>query len=333
MDFTARTRRLGTRSRIAIAVSAAAVAATVWGVAALVEPNGTAQQNLSRGHDTAGAGSTGGGKGGGPDGAPSAGSPDGGGRNDGKGDGKGDGTGGGKADGKGGGNGGGNGDGTGDGKGGAPGGSGPQVPESIAHASEGGGNTVNITIDDGPDPNWTPKVLDVLKKHDVKATFCMVGPRAKAHPDLVKKVVAAGHRLCDHSMDHDTSMDKKPVEYQEKQILDAKRLIEEAAGGGAKVEYYRAPGGAFTPDSRRIAAANGMRPLGWNVDTKDFQKPGTAAIVNAVKQHMGNGPTILFHDGGGDRRQTVEALDRVLAWLAEQGRPTGFPVRTAPDAP
>ncbi|MGR4881848.1 polysaccharide deacetylase family protein [Streptomyces sp. LARHCF249] len=208
-----------------------------------------------------------------------------------------------------------------------------RIPEGIAHASESGGNAVNMTIDDGPDPRWTPKVLDVLKKYDVKATFCMIGPQAKAHPDLVKNVVAAGHRLCDHTMDHDTSMDKKPVAYQEQQILDAKRLIEEAAGGGAKVEYYRAPGGAFTPDSRRIAAAHGMRPLGWNVDTKDFGKPGTAAIVDAVKREIGNGPTVLFHDGGGNRAQTVDALDQVLAWLKEQGRPTGFPVRTAPDTP
>ncbi|MFD4247980.1 polysaccharide deacetylase family protein [Streptomyces sp. NPDC058525] len=205
------------------------------------------------------------------------------------------------------------------------------IPEGIAHASEGGGNAVNITIDDGPDPRWTPEVLDVLKKYDAKATFCMIGPQAKAHPDLVKKVVAAGHRLCDHTMDHNTGMDKKPVAYQEQQILDAKRLIEEAAGAGAKVDYYRAPGGAFTPDSRRIAAAHGMRPLGWNVDTKDFGKPGAAAIVDTVKREIGNGPTVLFHDGGGNRAQTVEALDQVLSWLKEQGRPTGFPVHTAPE--
>ncbi|MEU9256747.1 polysaccharide deacetylase family protein [Streptomyces sp. NPDC048270] len=205
------------------------------------------------------------------------------------------------------------------------------IPEGIAHASEGGAKAVNITIDDGPDPRWTPAVLDVLEKYDAKATFCMIGPQAKAHPDLIKKVVAAGHRLCDHTMDHDTGMDKKPVAYQEQQILDAKRLIEEAAGAGAKVDYYRAPGGAFTPDSRRIAAAHGMRPLGWNVDTKDFGRPGTAAIVDAVKRELGNGPTVLFHDGGGNRGQTVDALDQVLAWLGGQGRPTGFPVRTAPE--
>ncbi|MEV7025400.1 polysaccharide deacetylase family protein [Kitasatospora sp. NPDC093558] len=204
------------------------------------------------------------------------------------------------------------------------------IPDGIAHASEAGGNAVNITIDDGPDPTWTPKVLDVLKRHGVKATFCMIGPQAKAHPDLVKQVVAAGHRLCDHTVSHDTTMDKKPVAYQEKEILDAKKMIDEAAGGSAQVLYYRAPGGSFTPDSRRIAAANGMRPLGWNIDSKDFNKPGTAAIVGTVKKEIGNGPTILFHDGGGDRQQTVEALDQVLTWLKAQGRPTGFPVQSTP---
>ncbi|MGW0751727.1 polysaccharide deacetylase family protein [Streptomyces sp. NPDC002587] len=273
MGFLARVNEKGIRARAAVAASAVAVAATIWGVTTLVESgHETPGSNVSRQ----------------PDGGDAAGGlqrqPE-------------------------------------------------RIPEGIAHASESAGNAVNITIDDGPDPRWTPKVLDVLKKHDAKATFCMVGPQAKAHPALVKKVVAAGHRLCDHTMDHDTAMDKKPVAYQEQQILDAKRLIEEAAGGGAKVDYYRAPGGAFTPDSRRLAAANGMRPLGWNVDTKDFGKPGTAAIVDTVKREIGNGPTVLFHDGGGNRTQTVEALDQVLAWLGEQGRPTGFPVRTAPETP
>lgn len=270
-----RTQKHSLRARIAVAASAAAVAATVWGVTTLL-PAGADHPA----HDGASGSSA----------APADGKP---------------------------------------GAGATPAPS-TAVPESIAHASEAGGDAVDITIDDGPDPRWTPKVLDVLAKYDVKAVFCMIGPQAQAHPDLVKQVVAAGHRLCDHTMDHDTTMAKKPVSYQQAQILDAKKLIEEAAGGTAEVEYYRAPGGAFTPDSRRIAAAAGMRPLGWNVDTKDFGKPGTAAIVANVKREIGNGPTVLFHDGGGDRSQTVAALDQVLAWLKDEGRPTGFPVRTAP---
>jgi peptidoglycan/xylan/chitin deacetylase (PgdA/CDA1 family) len=208
----------------------------------------------------------------------------------------------------------------------SPGGDTEPVAVSIAHASEKGARGVNITVDDGPDPVWTPQVLDVLREYGVKATFCMVGAQAQAHPDLVKKVVAQGHRLCDHSVSHDTTMDKKSPAYQSQQILDAERMITKASGGVRPV-YYRAPGGAFTPYSRKLAASRGMRPLGWNVDTKDFERPGTDAIVATVQRELPNGPTLLFHDAGGDRSQTVEALRRILPWLKEQGYSCGFPVR------
>ncbi|WP_030382036.1 MULTISPECIES: polysaccharide deacetylase family protein [unclassified Streptomyces] len=201
-----------------------------------------------------------------------------------------------------------------------------KVSVEIAHASDKGDRGVNITIDDGPDPTWTPQVLKVLKENGVKATFCMVGTQAQAHPDLVKAVLADGHRLCDHTVSHDTTMDKKSEAYQSQQILDAEKMITKASGG-VRPQYYRAPGGAFTPYSRNLAASRGMRPLGWNVDTKDFEHPGTAAIVATVKQEISNGPTVLFHDAGGDRSETVEALREVLPWLKQQGCSFGFPVR------
>ncbi|MFE7954510.1 polysaccharide deacetylase family protein [Streptomyces sp. NPDC057413] len=200
------------------------------------------------------------------------------------------------------------------------------VAVTIAHASDKGPRGVNITIDDGPDPRWTPEVLAVLEEYGVKATFCMVGTQAQAYPDLVKKVVAAGHRLCDHTVSHDTTLDTKSQTYQSQQILDAARMITEASGG-VKPMYYRAPGGAFTPYSRTLAASRGMRPLGWNVDSKDFERPGTNAIVATVERELPNGPTLLFHDAGGDRSQTVAALRRILPHLKEQGYSFGFPVR------
>lgn len=200
------------------------------------------------------------------------------------------------------------------------------VDSSIVHASDRPGRSLNITIDDGPDPVWTPKVLDVLKKYNVKAVFCMIGPQAEAHPDLVKKVVAAGHKLCDHTISHNTGMDHQPESYQSQQILDAQKMIEDAAGG-AQVEYYRAPGGAFTPYSRQLAAKQGMRPLGWNVDSKDFEGGTVERIKATVRGELPKGPTILFHDGGGDRSRTVDALDGLLPWFQQQGYGFGFPKR------
>ncbi|MCF3174007.1 polysaccharide deacetylase family protein [Streptomyces sioyaensis] len=202
------------------------------------------------------------------------------------------------------------------------------VDSSIAHASDRPGRSLNITIDDGPDPVWTPKVLDVLKRYNVKAVFCMIGPQAEAHPDLVKKVVAAGHKLCDHTVSHNTAMDKQPESYQSQQILDAQKMIEKAAGG-AQVEYYRAPGGAFTPYSRKLAADHGMRPLGWNIDSKDFEGGTVERIESTVRGELPNrtGPTVLFHDGGGNRSRTVDSLNRLLPWMQSQGYGFGFPKR------
>ncbi len=135
----------------------------------------------------------------------------------------------------------------------------------------------------------------------------------------MKAITSAGHRLCNHAVSHDTAMNKKDVAYQEKEIMDAKRMIDDASGY-ARIWYYRAPGGAFTPESREVAARNGMANLGWNVDPGDFNRPGADAIVSTVQDQLkSKGPTILLHDGGGDRSQSVEALQKLLPWLKEQG--------------
>jgi len=202
----------------------------------------------------------------------------------------------------------------------------PVVNMDIAHASDKGPRGVNITIDDGPDPVWTPRVLKVLKDNGVKAVFCVIGSQAAEHPDVVRQIVAAGHRLCDHSVHHDTTMDHKSRSFQRSEIVGAAQMIERASGG-VKPLYYRAPGGAFTPYSRQLAASMGMRPLGWNVDTDDYARPGTQVILNTVERELPGGPTILFHDGGGDRSQTVAALAALLPRLKSEGRTFGFPAR------
>lgn len=203
------------------------------------------------------------------------------------------------------------------------------VPQDISRLAQGAGRNIAITIDDGPDPTWTPQVLRVLRENHVKATFCLIGTRAQKYPELVRDIAADGHQLCDHSVDHDVTMDHKPVDYQRQQILDAKAMIE-AAVPGVAVNYYRAPGGAFTPASRAIAAAHGMRPLGWSVDPQDWSRPGLPAIVSAVEDKLPALPTVLFHDGGGDRSQTVAALEQYLPWLRSQAYTFSFPARIAP---
>ncbi|MGW4891741.1 polysaccharide deacetylase family protein [Kitasatospora sp. NPDC004240] len=198
------------------------------------------------------------------------------------------------------------------------------VPTALVTGTASGGRTVALTFDDGPG-NATAAVLDLLAKYGAKATFCLVGQNAAAHPDLVKRILAAGHRLCDHSVSHPQPFAKLPHDKAEYQVAAAKDMIVKAGGPGTRVAWFRAPGGGFTADNQRIAAAHGMRSLSWSVDPRDWSRPGTAAIVAAVQRDLRPGGVVLLHDGGGDRTQTVEALRQLLPWLATQGYRCDFP--------
>ncbi|MEV6973608.1 polysaccharide deacetylase family protein [Kitasatospora sp. NPDC093806] len=198
------------------------------------------------------------------------------------------------------------------------------VPTSVVHSTASGGRTVALTFDDGPGPA-TGQVLDLLAQYGVKATFCLIGKQAAANPATVKRILAAGHRLCDHSVDHPQPFAALPHDRAVHEIADAEQQIVQAGGPGTEVAWFRAPGGGFTPDNQRIAADHGLRPLGWSVDPRDWSRPGTPAIVSAVQTQLKPGGVVLLHDGGGDRGQTVAALRQLLPWLVAQGYRFDFP--------
>jgi peptidoglycan/xylan/chitin deacetylase (PgdA/CDA1 family) len=187
----------------------------------------------------------------------------------------------------------------------------------------GAGKTVVLTFDDGPDPRWTPRVLDALARHGAVATFCLIGSEALEHPELVRAITAAGMRVCDHSRTHDERLTTRSTDRMTGEVIDTQHWLGDAAD--APVHYFRAPGGSWSPALLQMAADAGMQPLGWSVDPRDWKQPGTAAIVSAVQQHVHPGSIVLLHDGGGRRGQTVAALDQLLPWLAAQGYRFGFP--------
>ncbi|MDH6127108.1 polysaccharide deacetylase family protein [Kitasatospora sp. GP82] len=198
------------------------------------------------------------------------------------------------------------------------------TPTSIVRGTASGGRTVALTFDDGPGPA-TDQILDLLAKYDAHATFCQIGPQATARPATVKRILAEGHRLCDHTVDHPQPMRTLPHDRQVFEITAAKDMITKAGGTGTKVSWFRAPGGDFSSENELIAAQNGMRPLGWSVDPRDWARPGAAAIVANVEHNLKPGGVVLMHDGGGDRSQTVAALRQLLPWLTAQGYTFDFP--------
>ena len=200
----------------------------------------------------------------------------------------------------------------------------PAIAPTLLTTTGGAGRTVALTFDDGPDPATTPQLLDLLARHDAKAVFCMVGEQARAHPDLVRKVVAAGHRLCNHTITHDPGIGVRTPAVMERQ-LQASRDVLVQASGGADVDLFRAPEGRWSPELIRMSANDGMRPLGWTVDPLDWTTPGSTAIVERVRQRVHPGAVVLLHDGGGPRGQTVAAARQLLPWLEEQGYSTVLP--------
>jgi peptidoglycan/xylan/chitin deacetylase (PgdA/CDA1 family) len=182
-----------------------------------------------------------------------------------------------------------------------------------------GSAAVALTFDDGPDPVNTPKMLDVLKACGVKATFCLIGDKVAAYAAVVRRIVAEGHTLCNHTWDHNTQLGT----YGQLGIQQSLQRTNDAIHAvvpGVKIAYFRAPGGEWTSDYVTVAHQLGMTPIDWDVDPWDwnFAKNGTgetmtAHIVDYVRSHVRPGSIILSHDNL--KPDTVEAYRRLLPWL------------------
>jgi peptidoglycan/xylan/chitin deacetylase (PgdA/CDA1 family) len=192
-------------------------------------------------------------------------------------------------------------------------------------------NAIALTIDDGPTPAWTPKVLALLEKLDIKATFCQIGEQDKGHKTLAKNVVGEGHHLANHTYTHPLALPKLTALGIHKEINDAQAAIVDASG--YTPHLFRSPGGAWSPAVFKKAAEMGLAAIDWEIDPKDWTRPGTELIrLRMLKAKPGD--IILCHDGGGDRSQTYAALSKVLPVLKSKGFTfVTLPAPASPDAP
>jgi peptidoglycan-N-acetylglucosamine deacetylase len=177
-----------------------------------------------------------------------------------------------------------------------------------------GSKAVALTFDDGPWPGWTVRILDQLKAAGVKATFCLIGRQVAANAAVVRRMVAEGHTLCNHTWAHDLKLGQKTPD-QIKADVDRTDAAIHAAVPGVPIRYFRQPGGTWTAAEIKVLAAMGKRPLGWTVDPSDWEDPGSSVIASRVVSHTRTGSIVLLHDGGGNRSQTSTALKRILPAL------------------
>jgi peptidoglycan/xylan/chitin deacetylase (PgdA/CDA1 family) len=193
-----------------------------------------------------------------------------------------------------------------------------QKPGGPQHYLPCQGTDIALTVDDGPDAEWTPQILSLLSRHEVKATFCMIGKRAAANPGLVRAVLDGGHHIANHTFTHPATLAKMPDPQVRDEIGKAMDAIT-TASGGKRPTLFRSPGGEWSPIILQECVAQGVRPLDWSVDPRDWSRPGVHHIVSTILTNTRPGVIILEHDGGGNREQTVEALTIALPRLIDAG--------------
>jgi peptidoglycan/xylan/chitin deacetylase (PgdA/CDA1 family) len=196
-----------------------------------------------------------------------------------------------------------------------------------------GSAAVALTFDDGPDPAQTPQILALLAKYQIKATFCLVGQNVAKHPEIVRDIVAAGHTLCNHTWNHSLTIGKDKPEQIQADLARTSAAIE-AAAPGAKIPFFRAPGGNFTDRLVDVAAADGMTSLYWQVDPQDWlHKTGetdtahTARVIAAIKKYVRPGSIVLSHDF--NQPDTIAAYETLLPWF-KANFTLGIPSSPAP---
>jgi len=176
---------------------------------------------------------------------------------------------------------------------------------------------VAITFDDGPNPAYTPQVLEIFSEAVGKATFFMIGEQMKKYPEVVKQVAALGHEIGNHTFTHPKLSLLSTAECLE-EIEQNEKLIEELAG--RKPIVFRPPYLDYNQDTVSLLELKGYPMIGaLNLEAHDWEQPGVMHILEKSREGIKNGSILIFHDGYGDRSQTIEAVRKLVSELTLQG--------------
>ena len=185
------------------------------------------------------------------------------------------------------------------------------------YVDDDGPRAIALTMDDGPHPVYTPQVLEIFRKYNIKATFNMIGEQVGANLSLVREVSAEGHTVTNHTWDHSDL-----THYTFAQVCSQMDRCNEAlANANQHPTIFRAPFGNWAPSVFQACAARNLRAVDWSVDPRDWDTAhvDTQEIVDNVMRNTRPHDIILEHDGGGVRRNTVAALKNFIPRLLDEG--------------
>lgn len=193
----------------------------------------------------------------------------------------------------------------------------------LTHRGSEAPDTVALTFDDGPDPEWTPKILDILKQYGVRASFFVTGVNARRHPEIIMRIIAEGHELGNHTYNH-VELTGMPGTLVRLELNATQRIIESITGRSTilfRPPYNadRRPGSSIEIRPLLIANEVGYLCVSQSIDTEDWNASGSEVILQRVKQRRPDGSVILLHDGGGDRSVTCAALPGIIEYLRRRG--------------
>ena len=203
-----------------------------------------------------------------------------------------------------------------------------RYPETIVLKGPATDKRVALTFDDGPDPRFTPQILDLLKEYDVKATFFLMGARANAYPELVKRIVAEGHIIGNHAYWHPNLVEQADIATLEREVTDTEATL--AGLIGYRTKLFRAPYGFLYNELVEKLRDMNYSVVVWSVDSLDWQEDPPEQIAYNVISNVHPGAIILMHDGAewdGDRTNTIKSLRQIIPNLKKQG----FTFETVPE--
>lgn len=182
--------------------------------------------------------------------------------------------------------------------------------ESLNHNYKLTEDHISITFDDGPHPEFTPQVLDLLKKHKAKATFFLIGKNAEKYPQLVLRMIDEGHTIGNHSYSHSKTFGFFSVEKITSELVQTDKILESITS--KKINLFRPPFGVTNPNLKRALRRTGYHSIGWSKRSLDTTNISEKRIISKITSRLQKGDIILLHDSSA---KSVAVLERLLLFL------------------